>query len=80
LDTNVPVVPMYFSGLAAIRPKGSQEMKPAPAVAMLGRPVRFEPGTSVSDATRILRHAVGSLRDEVHGAQPTGVVQPSAAR
>ena len=37
---------------------------------MLGSPVRLEPGTSVSDATRILRHAVEGLRDELHGAQP----------
>ena len=80
LDKNVPVVPMYFSGLAAIRPKGSKEMTPAPIVAMLGKPVRFEPGTSVADATRILRHAVEALRDEVHGAPPAGAVQSSAAR
>jgi 1-acyl-sn-glycerol-3-phosphate acyltransferase len=70
LSKDVPVVPMYFAGLAAIRPKGSQELRPAPAVAMLGRPVRFEPGTAVPDATRILRHAVEALRDELHAATP----------
>src|SRR4051812_8547275 len=80
LDKNVPVVPMYFSGLADIRPKGSQEFRPAPVVAMLGPPVRFEPGTSVPDATRILRHAVEALREELHGAAPpSGVVRPTAA-
>jgi 1-acyl-sn-glycerol-3-phosphate acyltransferase len=79
LDKDVPVVPMYFAGLAAIRPKGSQELRPAPAVAMLGRPVRFEPGTSVPDATRILRHAVESLRDQVHGATPMAVAGAPAA-
>jgi len=70
LAKDVPVVPMYFAGLAAIRPKGSQELTPAPAVAMLGRPIRFEPGTSVPDATRILRQAVEALRDQVNGAAP----------
>jgi 1-acyl-sn-glycerol-3-phosphate acyltransferase len=79
LSKDIPVVPMYFAGLAAIRPKGSQELVPAPAVAMLGRPIRFEPGTSVPDATRILRHAVESLRDEVKGAAPNApVVAPAA--
>jgi 1-acyl-sn-glycerol-3-phosphate acyltransferase len=79
LDKDVPVVPMYFAGLAAIRSKGSQQLRPAPAVAMLGRPVRFEPGTSVPDATRILRHAVESLRDQVHGATPMAVAGAPAA-
>ena len=79
LDKGIPVVPMYFSGLAAIRPKGSQELRPARAVAMLGRPIRFEPGTSVPDATRILRHAVESLRDQLNGQKPTAAVGAPAA-
>ena len=66
LAKDVPVVPMYFAGLAAIRPKGSQQLTPAPAISMLGRPIRFEPGTSVDDATRVLRHAVEALRDQVN--------------
>ena len=78
LAKDVPVVPMYFSGLAAIRPKGSQEMRPAPAIAMVGRPVRFEPGTTVSDATHILKRAVEALRDELHGTAPPERVTASA--
>jgi uncharacterized protein with GYD domain len=73
-------VSMYFSGLGAIRPKGSQELTPAPAITMLGRPIRLEPGTSVADATHILKHAVESLRDELHGAEPTPALATSAAR
>jgi len=80
LAKDVPVVPMYFAGLAAIRPKGSQELRPAPAITMLGRPVRFEPGTSVTDATHILKHAVESLRDELNGAASTPSRATSAAR
>jgi 1-acyl-sn-glycerol-3-phosphate acyltransferase len=70
LDKDVPVVPMYFGGLAAIRPKGSQELRPAPAIAVIGRPIRLEPGTSVPDGTHILRHAVEALRDELRATEP----------
>jgi 1-acyl-sn-glycerol-3-phosphate acyltransferase len=80
LAKDVPVVPMYFSGLAAIRPKGSKELRPAPAITMLGRPIRLEPGTSVADATHILKHAVESLRDELHAAAATPSLATSAAR
>jgi 1-acyl-sn-glycerol-3-phosphate acyltransferase len=79
LAKQVPVVPMYFAGLGAIRPKGSQELRPARAVAMLGRPIRFEPGTSVPDATHVLRQAVESLRDQVNGAAPAARVATSAS-
>lgn len=77
LDKNVPVVPMYFAGLATIRPKGSKELKPARAVSMVGRPIRFEEGTSVPEATRILRHAVEALRDELHGTTPAAAAAPA---
>ena len=65
LDKNVPVVPLYMSGLAAVRPKGAREMQPAPVIASIGRPIRFEPGTTVSDATHQLQKAVEALRDEL---------------
>jgi 1-acyl-sn-glycerol-3-phosphate acyltransferase len=80
LAKDVPVVPMYFAGLAAIRPKGSQELRPAPAITMLGRPVRLDPGTSVPDATHILKRAVEALRDELHGAAPAPSLATSTAR
>jgi 1-acyl-sn-glycerol-3-phosphate acyltransferase len=80
LAKDVPVVPMYFAGLAAIRPKGSKELTPAPAITMLGPPVRLEPGTSVPDATHILKGAVEALRDELHGAEPAPPLATSTAR
>ncbi len=67
LDKDVPVVPMYFGGLAAIRPKGSRELTPAPAVAMIGPPIRFPAGTTVPEATHALRSAVDRLHDEYRG-------------
>lgn len=80
LAKDVPVVPMYFDGLAAIRPKGSQELRPAPATTMIGPPIRFAPGTSVPDATRTLRQAVEALRDELHGTPSLPPLASSAAR
>jgi 1-acyl-sn-glycerol-3-phosphate acyltransferase len=79
LAKDVPVVPMYFSGLAAIRPKGSRELQPAPAITMIGDPIRFEPGTSVSDATHRLKRAVEALRDELHGTPSAPQRAPAAA-
>jgi 1-acyl-sn-glycerol-3-phosphate acyltransferase len=79
LAKDVPVVPMYFDGLAAIRPKGSQELRPAPAIAMIGRPVRFQSGTSVPDATSRLKHAVEALRDELHSTPSRHQMAPSMA-
>ena len=79
LAKDVPVVPMYFDGLAAIRPKGSQELRPAPAITMIGRPIRFESGTSVPDATRRLKGAVEALRDELHGPPRLPQMAPSVA-
>jgi 1-acyl-sn-glycerol-3-phosphate acyltransferase/uncharacterized protein with GYD domain len=79
LAKDVPVVPMYFDGLAAIRPKGSQELRPAPAVTMIGRPIRFESGTSVPDATAGLKRAVEALRDELHGGSRLSHMAPAAA-
>ena len=47
---------------------------------MLGRPIRFEPGTTVSDATHILKHAVEALRDELHGPPAKRLEASAAAR
>jgi 1-acyl-sn-glycerol-3-phosphate acyltransferase len=62
----VPVVPMYFEGLREIRPKGSKEMTPGPATALIGEPIRFAPGADVSEATYTLYKAVDGLRQRIH--------------
>jgi 1-acyl-sn-glycerol-3-phosphate acyltransferase len=62
----VPVVPMYFEGLYEIRPKGTKEMVPGPATAIIGAPIRFAPGTDVGEATHTLYKAVDALRQRVH--------------
>lgn len=52
LDKQVPVVPVYLSGLSKIRPKGSREIVPGPVFAHIQPPVTLDPATPVPDATR----------------------------
>jgi 1-acyl-sn-glycerol-3-phosphate acyltransferase/uncharacterized protein with GYD domain len=74
----VPVVPMYLEGLAAIRPKGSQEMRPGPVTVRVGPPLQFAPDTDPADANRALYRAVSALAQEAaevrRAARPVGRV------
>jgi 1-acyl-sn-glycerol-3-phosphate acyltransferase len=51
LELDVPVVPIYLSGLRDMRPKGQRDVTPGPAGAEILAPVRFAAGTDVSAAT-----------------------------
>jgi 1-acyl-sn-glycerol-3-phosphate acyltransferase len=63
----VPVVPMYFDGLAAIRAVGTRAMAPGPATVLIGAPIRFAPDTTIEEATDTLYEAVDALRRQLHG-------------
>ena len=76
IDRQVPVVPVYLDGLAAIRPKGSKAMQAGPVTVRIGAPMSFAPGTDPADATHSLYKALTRLRDEVH--VPIRVVEPPA--
>lgn len=65
LEKNVPVVPVFLTGLAAIRPKGTREPRPGPAGAYVLDPIHFEPGTSVPDATRRIYEAMNAVHRRV---------------
>lgn len=65
LEKQVPVVPVFLTGLAAIRPKGTREPSPGPAGAYVLDPIRFEPGTSVPDATRLIYDAMNEVHKRV---------------
>ncbi len=65
LEKNVPVVPVFLTGLKAIRPKGTREVFPGPAGAFFLDPIHFEPGTSVPDATRRLYDAMNEVHQRV---------------
>jgi 1-acyl-sn-glycerol-3-phosphate acyltransferase len=69
LAKNVPVVPIWLEGLRAMRPKGTKVITPGPALARIGNPIHFTPGTPVSEATRILYRTMENMHDEVSRAR-----------
>jgi len=66
LAKNVPVVPVWMEGLRAMRPKGTKEITPGPALARIGPPIHFAPGTTVPDATHTLTRTMERMREEIH--------------
>ena len=80
---NVPVVPIYLSGLKARRPKGARGVVPGPAAIEFLEPQQFAAGTSVADATAALQSAMNAAHRR-HTAKPiptdgvTHVVKPDA--
>ena len=65
LEKNVPVVPVYLEGLKRIRPPGTREIRPGPVAAHVLDPVRFEPGTSVPQATERLYTAMRDFHESI---------------
>ena len=65
LDKNVPIVPVYLQGLKKIRPPGSRETTPGPVAAHVLDPISFAPGTSVSDATSQVYHAMREIHERL---------------
>jgi 1-acyl-sn-glycerol-3-phosphate acyltransferase len=64
LDHDVPVVPVYLSGLREIRPKGALNAKPGRAGVDVLAPVRLVPGTPVVEATAVLRAVLSRRHGE----------------
>jgi 1-acyl-sn-glycerol-3-phosphate acyltransferase len=65
LEQRVPVVPVFLTGLAAIRPKGTREPSPGPAGAYVLEPIYFDAGTTVPDATRRIYDAMNAVHQRV---------------
>ncbi|HLW69735.1 MAG TPA: 1-acyl-sn-glycerol-3-phosphate acyltransferase [Candidatus Binataceae bacterium] len=76
LAKDVPVVPVWMDGLRAMRPKGTKEITPGPALARIGKPIRFAPGTTVADATHTLHQTMVQMRDDIEREQRASKSQP----
>ncbi len=68
LELDVPVIPIYLSGLREMRPKGALRAKAGPAGVDVLAPVRFQRGTTVDDATATLRNALAARHAQEHVA------------
>jgi 1-acyl-sn-glycerol-3-phosphate acyltransferase len=91
LDKKVPVVPVFLTGLAAIRPKASRRVFPGPAGAEVLDPIVFEDGVTVPAATRriydamnavhqrVAQRRAGTARAAVDGSGSTSASQPSSS-
>ena len=61
LDHHVPVVPVYLSGLRALRPKGSRAVTPGVGGVEFLQPVCFAGNTSVAAATALLHRRLSEI-------------------
>lgn len=81
LKTEIPVVPIYMDGLRTLLPKGGRDSQAGPVHVLIGAPVRFVPGTEVSEATRKLYRTVEELRRECRSrrkGEPAAPMRPAA--
>ena len=74
LRHQVPVVPLYLSGLQSIRPKGQKEVTPGPVALDILEPLTFAPGTDLLTATNQVRDAM----NEQHRARRGGSAERAA--
>ena len=65
LEKNVPVVPVFLTGLRKLRPKGSREIFPGPVGAHVLDPIYFAAGAEVPDATRQIYDALNAVHQRV---------------
>jgi len=69
LEKQVPVVPIYMTGLKAIRPPGSKEMVPGPVTSHILDPIFFDYYTEVPEATQTIFQVMNKVHQRVlaHG-------------
>ena len=61
LEKNVPVVPIYLTGLKAMRAPGTKEIHPGPVTSHILEPIHFAPGTTVPEATQQIFDAMNAV-------------------
>ena len=69
LEKKVPVIPIYMTGLKAIRPPGTREMVPGPVAAHILDPIFFDYYAEVPEATDMIFRAMNDVHQRVlkHG-------------
>ena len=69
LEKQVPVVPIYMTGLRAMRPPGTKTITPGPVTSHILPPIEFSRSTTVPEATDALFHAMNTVHERVlaHG-------------
>ena len=65
LEKKVPVVPIYMTGLKAMRPPGTKKINPGPVASHILDPIYFDEGTSVPDATEQIFSAMNAVHQRV---------------
>jgi 1-acyl-sn-glycerol-3-phosphate acyltransferase len=74
ISKQVPIVPMYFDGLRAIRPKGSSTETPGPVTVCVGAPISLPPGSDPFVATMALQRTVEELGRQWRAERPAPAV------
>ena len=69
LEKKVPVIPIYMTGLKAMRPPGTKEIVPGPVASHILDPIFFDPYTEVPEATSIIFKKMNAVHQRVleHG-------------
>jgi len=65
LEKNVPVVPIYMTGLKAMRAPGTKTITPGPVASHILDPLYFEAGTTVPEATAQIFDAMNTVHQRV---------------
>lgn len=77
LEHDVPVVPIYLSGLREIRPKGALLPQPGPAGVHVLTPMKFVPYTPVVEATAVLRGILSQRHSEERTRVASSLLEPT---
>lgn len=65
LEKRVPVVPIYMTGLKAMRPPGTREITPGPVASHILDPIFFDYYTEVPEATNRIFKAMNEVHQRV---------------
>ncbi|MGI9322087.1 MAG: 1-acyl-sn-glycerol-3-phosphate acyltransferase [Pseudomonadales bacterium] len=67
-EKQVPILPVYLAGTAALRPKGQREVTPGPVSAHIQEPIYLPQGIAIPDATRMIYESLNAAHLRVKEA------------